>query len=221
MLSFDLIQEYYDMVQVMADGTGKTRSDIIEDLAKTGALLIFVSDEYIRSRDQHGQVMCEMLKLYNVEVKTQHLNSQNYILYTHSPTDDPARFVLDKVYGPRTKMAITLDPGFWRYVVWLQKKHKWSVSYTMATLIKFGLALNHYADSEPSEQFPKENIDKCIEIKNHIVMYQHDTNLVEVKKISNRTRTNFQEIKNPAGFKRARQANKQKTTKHDNVIGAS
>ena len=195
-LSFDLIDEYYNMVQIKADGTGESKSEIVSKLAKDGALLIIVENQYYENKDAFGRDICRLLKEYNIDVKIQYTKSTNYVRYEHVPTNDTSNIMYAKQKGPKSRIAVSLDPGFTRFVSWLTKRYDWTVPQTMATLIQYGLALKHCADREPDPEFPIEFIRKCKEIKNHFVIYRHDSDTIEVKKMTSNTQVDFKEILN-------------------------
>ena len=195
-LSFDLIDEFYEPVQIIAKGTGKSKSRVVEELAKTGALLLFVDPEFRKARDMLGQVMCRTLASYKVDIKVQRLKSKNWCQYANIPVDDIEADMKNRVRGSKTRLAVSIDRGFMRYLMWMANERKWSVPHIMAILMQQGMVLNHYSTSEPSPQFPLDTILKAKEILNHIVIYNENANGVEVKKISSNTQVDFKEILN-------------------------
>ena len=197
-LSFDLIDEFYEPIQIIAEGTGKSNSEVVENMAKTGALLLFVDPEFQKANDRLGVVMCRMLASYKIKIKIQRLKSKNYCQYANIPIEDIEADMRDRVKGPKTRIAVSLDLGFMRYLTWMANERKWSIPHIMAILMQQGMALDQYAKSEPSQQFPLNTVLKAKEILNHIVIYNKNANGVEVKKISSNTHINFIEIENPA-----------------------
>ena len=195
-LSFELIDEFYEPVQIIAKGTGKCKSQVVEELAKTGALLLFVDPEFKKAGDIPGQVMCRTLASYKVKIKVQRLKSKNWCQYANIPVDDIEADMKNRVKGPKSKIAVSIDRGFMRYLMWMGNERKWSIPHIMAILIQQGMVLNHYSTSEPSPQFPLDTILKAKEILNHIVIYNENANGVEVKKISSNTQVDFKEILN-------------------------
>ena len=195
-MSFELIDEFHEPIQIIAEGTGKCKSQVVEELAKTGALLLFVDPEFRKARDMLGQVMCRTLASYKVDIKVQRLKSKNYCQYSNIPVDDIETDMRIRTKGSKTRLAVSLDRGFVRYLEWMANERKWSIPHIMAILIQQGMVLNHYSTSEPSPQFPLDTILKAKEILNHIVIYNEDANGVEVKKISSNTQVDFKEILN-------------------------
>lgn len=194
-VTFFLIDEYFEMVRFNAGSVGKNKSEIIQRLAKLGAQILFVENLYVKDEKKYenGLIACNYLK--NMSVGVEVIPFKN-IRYRMESTFDAENIIKEKLKGPNIKVCMTFDPGFSRYLDFLKKEYKWSMSYSITLLLQYGTALtNCLKDTDHYSQLALSEFEK---IKNYSVQYDPTGDNIILNKIVGNTQINFNEI-NPAG----------------------
>ena len=64
-----MTNEVYDMINIKAVSTGKSKSEIIQEIVQNGVQIIFVENQYIEQKDKLGLELCDFISV-NVRKNT-------------------------------------------------------------------------------------------------------------------------------------------------------
>ena len=194
-ITIHLIDEYYNMIRFQAGSIGRTKSETIERIAKLGAQILFVENMYVKDEKKYedGLIACNYLKNISVGVEVIPFKK---IRYAMTSTYDADKIIKTKLKGPKTKVCMTFEAGFARYVNWLSDYYGWSVSFAVTLLMQHGTALTNCLKDK---RYPPELLNEFEKITGYNVKYDPTGDNIILNKITGNTQINFKEI-NPAGL---------------------
>ena len=184
------------------------KSYFIRDMAKLGAQLVFIQNQYLEKKDDFGRDVCELIKSLKITPRINHTETEDIIYYHYEKTNDIDGYIKDLSKGETKTVCLSFEDGFKRWIVKAAKEYKFTSTYLLLLLLNYGTALHHSSLYENREMFHARAYDKIREIRNHIIHFSNKEDKVTLQKITSKLHINPNEInlinKIPAGDKPSR-----------------
>lgn len=180
-ITFDIIGDFYKIVEFNVSHTGFTKTRVIEALAKHGAQLLFVENLYVKEKDFVGLEVCKKLKMLSISTKV----TPNGLVHDIEEVDDIHRVIKAKLKKSKQKISVIFEPGFEKYLNWHCKHYHRSMSRTITLLLQYGTALKYCGDN--TDDYSELDRKYFEDIQNHVVHYDPDSHNIILNKIVKKT----------------------------------